>query len=415
MPVLYIHGVNTRSRQGFLALKPFLECRVAPAISNDPAGVRIEDVYWGDLAATFAWDGASRPRSRLLGQGADDSVSTLALLSSASNPALAEKLPARGGQRDSGGLISGSAGEAHVTVRLSGLSAEELSNYLSLLLRSIVPDDASRTALSLEADNLAHDPRFRAELSEAGSADAEKDLLLRRLQGSSGSLVGMGAPRWLGDLAERLDEGLRRASDLPSFAVATVAGEFRRPLNDLVSFFVGDVFVYLNTRGTPDAPGPIPQRLLSKLRELAAAPKRDGEPLVILSHSMGGQLVYDLITAFMPRDPQLAGLKIDFWCATASQVGFFEEMKLFLASRPEYRKGNPAPFPKNLGGWWNVWDYNDFISYTVRDIFEGADDGNFDSGMSLVEAHGGYLACPSFYRRLADKLTEFQRKNEPAT
>jgi hypothetical protein len=70
MPILYIHGVATRNRDGFCEIKPYLQRLVAPVISPEPDGVLIEDVFWGDVAATFAWDGASRPKSRLLGMGA---------------------------------------------------------------------------------------------------------------------------------------------------------------------------------------------------------------------------------------------------------------------------------------------------------------------------------------------------------
>src|SRR5690349_12940505 len=92
MPILYVHGVNTRSRDGFFALRKYLERHIAPAISSDPKSVLIDDVYWGDLAATFAWDGESRPRSRLLGQGAAESPAALALLASASAPDVSAKL-----------------------------------------------------------------------------------------------------------------------------------------------------------------------------------------------------------------------------------------------------------------------------------------------------------------------------------
>jgi len=65
-----------------------------------------------------------------------------------------------------------------------------------------------------------------------------------------------------------------------------------------------------------------------------------------------------------------------------------------------------VPFPDrlHLGGWWNVWDHNDFLSYTVRGIVADVDDEPFDSGMSLASAHSGYLIRPSFYRKLAAKL-----------
>jgi hypothetical protein len=120
---------------------------------------------------------------------------------------------------------------------------------------------------------------------------------------------------------------------------------------------------------------------------------------------MGGQIVYDAVSHFLPGNPEFQGLKINFWCATASQVGFFEEAKLFRASSRENLPGHPVLFPdKHLGVWWNVWDHNDVISYTARDIVMSVDDEPFDSGMSLFYAHGGYLDRPSFYRLFAKKL-----------
>jgi hypothetical protein len=407
MPILYVHGVNTRSRDGFMALKPYLERYIAPVISRDPGGVTIDDAYWGEMAAKFAWDGASRPRSRLLGQGAENQLATVDLLASSASsldlPAM--PTPAR---PSSGGLISGTATTPAPTARLSQLSPDELSNYLALLVQSEVTDPSKRADISIRADDLAHDEQFRAQLAAAPTAEGERSLVLAHLRADSPALVGMGAPAWVDKLGDRIDETLRRAADLPAFALATVAGELRKPLNDFVSFFLGDVLAYLRTRGTTDSPGPIPKLLLGKLRELSAAShSRGGEPIILLSHSMGGQLVYDLVTAFLPADPELATTRVDFWCATASQVGFFEEMKLFLASNSDYRTGHEVPFPALLGGWWNVWDYDDFVSYTVRDIFAGVDDGNFDSGMSLLAAHSGYLQCPSFFRRFGDKITTF--------
>src|SRR6516164_10254868 len=70
MPILYVHGVNTRSREGFLALDGYLRRYIAPAISSRPQTVLIDDVFWGDVGVHFAWGGASRPQSRILGMGA---------------------------------------------------------------------------------------------------------------------------------------------------------------------------------------------------------------------------------------------------------------------------------------------------------------------------------------------------------
>src|SRR5205807_2167300 len=134
-----------------------------------------------------------------------------------------------------------------------------------------------------------------------------------------------------------------RAVSAPGYTLSTVVAETREPINRMVTLFIGDVFVYLRTRDNSTSPGQIPKVVIDTLTEAKkAAPN---EPLIVLTHSMGGQIVYDLVTHFLPKSQ--SSLRIDFWCATASQVGLFEEMKLFLESSPQYSKakGNKVPFP----------------------------------------------------------------------
>lgn len=416
MPILYIHGVATRDRQGFLAMEPSLRRLVAPAIADNPQHVLIDDVFWGDIAATFAWDGASRPRSRLLGMGAEATTPTPLerAFAAAAFPEALKRLPASPAPAPgTGGLISGSVALAshgsRLPVRLQDLSPDALSDLLAILLSDTVADPAQRASLTLAADAVAHDPTTPAALATAGNEAQTLTLLLDRIRQhaeAEAALLGMGFSSWMAALRDRLGEALSRGEDLPTYAISIVTAELRSPLNTMVSNFLGDVFVYLNNRGTAEHPGPIPQRLLDKLTVATEnAQSRNGEPVVVLSHSMGGQIVYDAVTHFLPRHPQLQHLRIDFWCATASQVGFFEELKLFLAQDPRYCRGNPVPFPAaHLGVWWNVWDHNDFLSYTVKDIIAQVDDGPYDSGMSLLTAHSGYLQRPSFFRALAARL-----------
>lgn len=123
---------------------------------------------------------------------------------------------------------------------------------------------------------------------------------------------------------------------------------------------------------------------------------------------MGGQIVYDLMTHFLPRMPEYQDMYVDFWCASASQVGMFEELKLFLESRPIFsaEHGNLAPFPDRrfLGAWWNVWDHADLLSFRAEGIFEGVDDTGFFLGESLQNDHNAYLKNANFYRTLAAKV-----------
>jgi hypothetical protein len=125
---------------------------------------------------------------------------------------------------------------------------------------------------------------------------------------------------------------------------------------------------------------------------------------------MGGQIIYDLVTTFLPALQQYAHIHIDFWCATASQVGFFEETKQHIASDETVGEGSRVPFPSNnLGVWWNVWDSNDILSFTAHNIIDGVDDQGVDTGHSLCGAHAGYLSSLRFFELFAEKLEAAKR------
>lgn len=219
-----------------------------------------------------------------------------------------------------------------------------------------------------------------------------------------------------GDLAARLAwDGASCLMDAPQTASHRpsrrhLLSEIRGPLNQLGAQFFGDVMCYFNERGDASKPGSIPLRMLDVLSKAQEAKERTGEPIVVLTNSMGGEIMYDIVTHFLPRLPQYSSIRVDFWCSVAAQIGLFEELKLFLASSPEYGKdhGNRVPFPdrQHLGTWWNVWDVADVISYNVHDIIEGVEDTQFDVGKPLLEEHIGYLQQDAFYTLFAERVRQ---------
>jgi hypothetical protein len=290
VPIVFVHGVAVRDEDAGLARAskaigevpwPAIEAKlrehVAPAISDDPGGVPVMRIYWGDLGAHFAFGGRS------------------------------------------------------------------------LVSRPLDPSAAAEEALAVAADAALEPRRIR---------------------------------------------GLRGAATL-----------LRRPLEDFVPVFLGDVMTYISTRGTAQAPGPIIERVLAGLDTAAFAAESRGEPLVVLTHSMGGQIVYDLVTHFLPRMPEHRGIRIDYWCAAASQVGLFEELGLFLESEPG-RGPEPTAYPpsEHLGGWWNVWDHADLLSFRAEGVVDGVDDSAFFAAGSLATDHYRYLANAGFYRALAGRV-----------
>ena len=197
-------------------------------------------------------------------------------------------------------------------------------------------------------------------------------------------------------------EALRRAIAIPGHLTTRSLDGVRQALNQQVLQFLGDIFSYFHHR----------EAVIARVKEALAAARRSqeargGEPLVVLSHSMGGQIVYDLVTYYLPQAPTEEQVCIDFWAATASQVGVFEEMKLFKASMPLHQTGYLVPHPDRrfLGAWWNVWDPNDALSFTVSSIIADVDDTHYESGLGMQEAHNGILTLPSFYSIFGARLS----------
>ena len=88
---------------------------------------------------------------------------------------------------------------------------------------------------------------------------------------------------------------------------------------------MGDIFVYLVARGDLRAPGPIVVAVRDAILR-AQNQAKPGEPLIVITHSMGGNIFYDLLTYYVPT------MNVALWVSVGGQVAQFEEMKLFHAS-----------------------------------------------------------------------------------
>jgi len=422
MPIVFVHGVATRAaglEQSWGQIESYLRHYAAPALAGDPGRVAIMPAYWGDVASCFRFGGSSRPRSPLLGQGSLQDAALPAALAAAEYAGLIPASPPAAGGLAAAGLVA--AGPAIPGPRTPGaggnaasvrdMPPDELSDLAAACAYAAAGDDVPAAWL-IAADEAAHDPQVRLRLQQAPDDVTAQALYLEAVQqrvaaAEPGALAGMGAGSPWAQWRRRVAEAMDRGSHAPSFAVSRVLGEARGPVNTAASRFLGDIFVYLNSRVEGQGMGPIPRVVLQRLQEAGRSRVTADEPLVVVSHSMGGQIIYDLVTYFLPALAPADGAqtRVDFWCATASQVGLFLDLNLFLAA-----DGGRAPLAppsrRWLGGWWNVWDYNDFLSFSVRDIVRGVDDEAYSSGLSLVSAHSGYLRRPSFYRRLRAKLDD---------
>jgi hypothetical protein len=413
MPIVYVHGVANRQDErgnvpGWDEIAVLLRRYIAPVISATPEAVRIELAYWGKYGAEFRWNGNSRPRTKLRGAGTEAGVDTAQQLAEIGGLDQLPEAPAAansGSRLTSGRRVLGSTGGR---IRLRDLTPEQLSDVLCSAIEKM--SDRPDGSAKILADEVAADPEVQRRLAAALDYVEELRILreeLRERASQTETLSVQGASSWWDGVVDRASEVVTRVDSAPGYALSRVAVEFRGPINHAVTTFFGDVFHYMRQRD--DRPGTIRGAVLAALIKVKQETKDPQEPFVVVSHSMGGQIVFDLASHFLAAD----AIRIDFWAAAASQIGLFEELKLLLASDDTIRGPNGrAAYPPNIGWWWNLWDTNDILSYTAGPIFElPVDDEEWDSGASLAAAHGAYLRRPSFYRRFAEKIKLAKEQN----
>jgi pimeloyl-ACP methyl ester carboxylesterase len=182
------------------------------------------------------------------------------------------------------------------------------------------------------------------------------------------------------------------------FASTKLLAWSRSPLNAILGRFFGDVFIYLNSRGTRSKPGPIPKRILAEFDD-AHRQTPAGEPFVIIGHSLGAVIAMDLLSYYRPD------LEVDLFVSVGSQVAHFEELKLYKNSDKAVVAPQRVPRPANIHRWINVYDEVDIFAYAVERIYEGVDlDSRYDTETFTVKAHVTYFTQDRFYQRLRARI-----------
>ncbi len=393
MPLIFIHGVNTRFDKNYTAAeelrrKLFTELVLSKidAISN----LEIISPYWGDLAGAMAWNGATRPTSQELREklGGGDSGETLPVdVSELTDP------------------------ECVVDSVLFGLLQSGFDGR-SDSENDFTLDEDLDASIVLAAHRASSSDRLRDALTKISSEDLmvhyEKSLqaatneITLQLEVLSKEKEPGPMRESLGGGGNILTKAIGRVKEFASRAVSTtgrfatgLALDWKREQIQRTSVrFMGDVFTYLKERGSAQMPGDIVSRILPAFN------KRD-EPIVVISHSMGGNIFYDLLTYFDPS------LSVDAWFSVGGQVGLFEEMKLFKVSDKNIKAPHRVKIPSDrLSLWMNVVDLRDPLAFLAKPIFESVEDYEFNTGRSVLGAHSAYFSKPKFYDRICLRLKD---------
>jgi hypothetical protein len=391
MPLVFVHGVSTRKGGDYQdneKVRNSMFRRFAfTTVFKNPQRVRIESPYWGDHGARFAWGLASIPAGDYEGLGAEEEVPVEVLAQ-----------------------IPEGAAENQVLVDVA--RTRSLEEAIDLLWAAYAPKADQREAeeaadLAVRAVGYARQYPSPVWLGQVRNDDAFMSELAAAVEEwtpDTGTSIGPDIQNWealggFGDVWDRLQETKDRITSAPGRLASTpIIRLARPPLTRMLATFTGDVFSYLAERGTPQAPGPIVKDVLAGLD--AAQTSAVDEKLVVVAHSMGGNIMYDILSYFRPE------LRVDALVTVGSQVSLFEELKLFgLRTLDVQGPDGRVAKPNNLGLWINVFDRNDVLGFAVRDVFEGVTDYSYSTGAALL-THGLYFALPSFHDRLGERLRE---------
>lgn len=396
MSIIYIHGVNVREPSFGVELLGSLKRWVGPVVDwSDP--LVYHPVFWGDIASDFRWSLKSRPLTSILRMGA-----------APPNPSLVRSAPltlqqARSSYEPSnpaGPVIGGPATPLASSFDLSSIDPGRRADVLTDLYIGL-RDAAGSPLTPVEMARVAPAAADTTEKMWTVGQSPDHEKLMSMLATVDAHVTGVTAAGFQ-DWLSRADEIVRRAVSAPGDIISSFLAESRPVLNAFVANFLGDILSYLATRGSKVAPGPIPTRVLEGFRNVVR--KAPGEPIVVLTHSMGGQLLFDAVTTFMDDDPELKDVRIAHWISFGSQVSFFAELGQFPGIDMTTRSPRRLKKPDRVDSWTNFYDLNDFVGFIMEPVFEGVQDREYDTGYGLALAHTGYLSRPSFFAEIAKVL-----------
>jgi tellurite resistance protein len=444
MPLVFVHGVNVRQgetqqekanfQKSVDARDNFFRTIGIAGLVPPPTRLHIENPYWGEHAAKFAYDLASIPAASTETFGPTDDLMAQVLAETVPFDVAAELEEKPGGETAilltlarkhslahaidtvvAAATVRGAAADGNVDAQ----QREEMAQFAAeaLAFAAANPDTSWLDA----THPVTGQPRFQTDIDFLEGL-AERVQAARAARADAGvetfGIAGMldllkGAAQNMTDVAKRTFKAVVTATagtlvgatggavigGAPEVLVRTL-----RPLaTQRAGIFLGDIFTYLAGRGTKQAPGPIVEVVIAALENAVAQKTAQDDKLTIVAHSMGGNIIYDVLTHYRPD------IHVDLLVTVGSQVALFKELSLYQ----EDADGNqdivpPAliPKPENVGAWLNVFDPMDVLGFGIEGVFKDAKDFAFSNQASLLDAHSLYFVRPTFHQRLRARMAE---------
>jgi hypothetical protein len=399
--IIFVHGVNTRRGAAYETGRLIAEKFLIRHLGNIKIGNKTNNIvhppefpYWGKEGCSFAWNMASLPRDEIQNLGGAVPVDL--------RPAIAQLFDCVPGELGGEPLCVLAKQKLSLAVDLLAELALQNSSQGS---ESTIADFVVRASAYAEEhpspswlERITSDSQFLATLQDQISANEATQSL-----GGLGDAFGVLAKARI-KLKEAVVNMASRTLDRAGhFASTRLLAWAREPLNETLTRFFGDIFVYLDKRGNKQTTGDIPTIVLNAIQKVKASLAAN-EPLIIIGHSLGGVITFDLLSHFCPT------LEVDLFVSVESQVALFEEMKLYKESDKSIRgPEQKAKTPLNIRRWINIYDEVDVFAYSADRVFDRVDmEARYDSQTYTVKAHGACFQQERFYRKLSDRIKELK-------
>lgn len=380
--LVFVHGIGNRDGEAYrdraryrdALFDRFLLARAAPGLCGRP----VLDPVWGDLVPSPRWGNASLPEPgwETLGPMSE----SMDILAALDGPVVERAVTdvAAGDLRDAVDLMY-SLADLRFRTDLEIEELADLAERLTAYARS-VPAPSWVTGVRDDYDLLG-ELEFRTTTGDPGVSGMERLGPVGDTMRGAWRILRGGIDQFRSD---NIGTPTRRA-----------AAWGRRSLAKRTTLLVGDVLFYLARRGTPAQPGGIVSLVAGHLEQ--ASQQR---PVIVITHSMGASIVYDILTHFRPD------LRVDLFVTVGSQVGLFQELSLFPATDPALPTAQHPKVPavSSISRWINVVDPADILAFQAAPVFSGVTDLPYRS--SALWAHSAYFRQPTFHDWLADRARE---------
>ncbi|MDG9927380.1 MULTISPECIES: hypothetical protein [unclassified Pseudomonas] len=358
-PLLVVHGIANRSHEDFLAQCSWLQEQVGERY-------KLIDVYWGDLGGIsdglvdslpaifpFSEEGVDfhehLTRARALMDGSKPAAQAIAAR-------VTGELPAQGSIR----VRADPQTDVHEAIReavaqstfVKDLTDPDVLNAVGDLVAAALAEQAPGGPFNVRSDTFT----VRADLASSvlGAVKAvitAADAMIGKITGAVGGTLNQ-----------------------------FVRGKLAGP----IALTLGDVVGYHQNRQK------IHERLFARLDVEAHGWGKEGKPVHVMAHSLGGLLVLDAALGACGRT-----LHIKRLVTFGSQPAFFHIMTPRYGLAP-YQHAQPVALPASIARWTNLWHPLDVLAFVTATVFRLSDGGapqdvQVQTNASTIADAGGWL------------------------